>query len=436
MFIHYPRTCACMLALLDQAPRDLNNAVMAQGMHAESDGFSDLQQAASFLPPRKPRWLLHSSQERRSSISDCPLEPIQWQRMRVREDRRMEVTIKRLLAKGTTDALWVDSLRSSMKRRPRKVPKLHGRWLGHKTQDFEAVCPARLAVKEAEEVREVQNSEEIRAGLEVLSQHPDHAAREAREPAGMHDVQAELHLDMEEGGLGMPGWTQPSSQKLGDWLNSLFDDCGTAGRSIAEGEKAEAEQVATSDSRAGSERAGERSESHSAGNGRADAASNAESETERDDERAEKSEEWRKPDPNVPEPGPAPAADELLHSLQTVVPVSTTGSRGSRSSNVASEVPTDLTLRSVDAQQIAEAVTTDVALQSMSCCGSTKDLDQTDDGILEDSPSISSLTAAGHAKELLAELSSRLEAEAADAKDAKLQVHLNLWSSQIDAGHM
>ncbi|CAK9029145.1 unnamed protein product [Durusdinium trenchii] len=372
MFIHYPRTCACMLALLDQAPRDLNNAVMAQGMHAESDGFSDLQQAASFLPPRKPRWLLHSSQERRSSISDCPLEPIQWQRMRVREDRRMEVTIKRLLAKGTTDALWVDSLRSSMKRRPRKVPKLHGRWLGHKTQDFEAVCPARLAVKEAEEVREVQNSEEIRAGLEVLSQHPDHAAREAREPAGMHDVQAELHLDMEEGGLGMPGWTQPSSQKLGDWLNSLFDDCGTAGRSIAEGEKAEAEQVATSDSRAGSERAGERSESHSAGNGRADAASNAESETERDDERAEKSEEWRKPDPNVPEPGPAPAADELLHSLQTVVPVSTTGSRGSRSSNVASEVPTDLTLRSVDAQQIAEAVTTDVALQSMSCCGSTK----------------------------------------------------------------
>ena len=27
-----------MLALLDQAPRDLNNAVMAQGMHAESDG--------------------------------------------------------------------------------------------------------------------------------------------------------------------------------------------------------------------------------------------------------------------------------------------------------------------------------------------------------------------------------------------------------------
>lgn len=42
-------------------------------------------------------------------------------------------------------------------------------------------------------------------GLEVLSQHPDHAAREAREPAGMHDVQAELHLDMEEGGLGMPG---------------------------------------------------------------------------------------------------------------------------------------------------------------------------------------------------------------------------------------
>lgn len=86
-------------------------------------------------------------------------------------------------------------------------------------------------------------------------------------------------------------------------MNSLFDDCGTAGRSIAEGEKAEAEQVATSDSRAGSERAGERSESHSAGNGRADAASNAESETERDDERAEKSEEWRKPDPNVPEPG-------------------------------------------------------------------------------------------------------------------------------------
>eukprot|EP00913_Durusdinium_trenchii_P012402 g11643.t1 len=158
---------------------------------------------------------------------------------------RMEVTIKRLLAKGTTDALWVDSLRSSMKRRHGKVPKLHGRWLGHKTQDM-------------------------------------------------------------------------------------------------------------------------------------------------DDERAEKSEEWRKPDPNVPEPGPAPAADELLHSLQTVVPVSTTGSRGSRSSNVASEVPTDLTLRSVDAQQIAEAVTTDVALQSMSCCGSTKDLDQTDDGILEDSPSISS----------------------------------------------
>jgi len=41
--------------------------------------------------------------------------------MRVKEERRMEIKIKRLLAKGTTEPQWVDSLRSSMRRKPRYV---------------------------------------------------------------------------------------------------------------------------------------------------------------------------------------------------------------------------------------------------------------------------------------------------------------------------
>ncbi|CAJ1442849.1 unnamed protein product [Effrenium voratum] len=77
------------------------------------------------LPSGKPRWLRRSSLVRRMSDFDIAPDKLDWQRIRLREERRVEANIKQILAKRTTVPMWVDSLRSTVRRRRKRSNARH-----------------------------------------------------------------------------------------------------------------------------------------------------------------------------------------------------------------------------------------------------------------------------------------------------------------------